>query len=128
MEPSLETIHALALETREALPDAFRAPARDVALQVVETAPPEVLAEFAMHDPLELSGLYQGVPLTEKSFFDQPQAPDTIWLFRQAILAELQDRGNVTPSELVRHIYVHELAHHFGWSDDDIAEIDRWWE
>ena len=128
MEASLETIHALALDAREALPDAFRAPACTVALQVVETAPPDVLAEFEIDDALELTGLYQGIPLTEKSVFDQPQAPDTIWLFRQAILAELADRGTVTLPEMVRHIYVHELAHHFGWSDDDIAEIDRWWE
>ena len=128
MEPTLETIHALALAAQEDLPPAFRDPARAVALQVVGTAQAEVLADFGIDDPLELTGLYDGIPLTEKSVFDQPQAPDTIWLFAQAILAEHADRGNVTLADLVRHVYVHELAHHFGWSDDDIAEIDRWWE
>ena len=128
MDRSLETILALALAARDDLPPAFRDPARAVALQVVETAAPEILADFEIDDPEELTGLYQGIPLTEKSVFDQPQAPDTIWLYRQAILAELDERGNVGLPELVRHIYVHELAHHFGWSDADIAKIDRWWE
>jgi predicted Zn-dependent protease with MMP-like domain len=59
---------------------------------------------------------------------DQPQGPDTIWLFRRPILDEWADRGNVTLEDLVRHVLVHELAHHFGWSDADIASIDRWWE
>jgi hypothetical protein len=73
-------------------------------------------------------GLYDGVPLTEKSVSDQPQQPDAIWLFRRPILDEWADRGNVTLAELVSHVMVHELAHHFGWSDDDIARIDPWWE
>ncbi len=46
----------------------------------------------------------------------------------RAIIDEWAERGDVTLSELVSHVTVHELAHHFGWSDDDIARIDRWWE
>ena len=59
---------------------------------------------------------------------DQPHGPDTIWLFRRPILDEWADRGNVALGALVAHVYVHELAHHFGWSDADIAAIDPWWE
>ena len=59
---------------------------------------------------------------------DQPEGPDTIWLFRRAILDEWIDRGDVALGDLVAHVLVHELAHHFGWSDEDIASIDRWWE
>ena len=54
--------------------------------------------------------------------------PDVIWLFRRPILDEWAERGNVSIAELVSHVVVHELAHHFGWSDDQIAVIDRWWE
>jgi predicted Zn-dependent protease with MMP-like domain len=54
--------------------------------------------------------------------------PDTIWLFRRPILDEWAARGDETLGHLVAHVLVHELAHHFGWSDDDIAAIDRWWE
>ena len=54
--------------------------------------------------------------------------PDAIWLFRRPILDEWVSRGDVALADLVAHVYVHELAHHFGWSDSDIAAIDRWWE
>jgi predicted Zn-dependent protease with MMP-like domain len=66
--------------------------------------------------------------LTEKSVFDTPEAPDIIWLFRRPILDEWAARGDVGLAELVGHVLVHELAHHFGWSDGDIAAIDPWWE
>ena len=54
--------------------------------------------------------------------------PDQIFLFRRAIVEEWLDRGDVSLGELVAHVFVHELAHHFGWSDTDIARIDPWWE
>ncbi|MYA87518.1 MAG: neutral zinc metallopeptidase, partial [Boseongicola sp. SB0662_bin_57] len=53
--------------------------------------------------------------------------PDAIWLFRRAILEEWIERGDVSLFDLVAHVMVHELAHHFGWSDEDIASIDEWW-
>lgn len=126
--PSLEEMAALAEAARAALPEPFRAAAAGVALRVVDFAPDDILDEMEIDDPFELTGLYDGIPLTQKSAFDQPQQPDTIWLFRRPILEEWADRGNVALAELVTHVFVHELAHHLGWSDDDIAEIDRWWE
>ena len=54
--------------------------------------------------------------------------PDAVWLFRRPILDEWASRGDVTLGDLVANVVVHEVAHHFGWSDDDIASIDRWWE
>ena len=126
--PSLWDIEALALAARDALPAPFDARAREVGLRVVDFADPAMLADLGIDDPLGLTGLYDGVPLTEKSVADQPDSPDVIWLFRRAILDEWADRGNVTLGALVAHILVHEIAHHFGWSDADIARIDRWWE
>ncbi len=121
-------IEALAEAARAALPPAVREAARDVVVQVVDWPPEEMLAALEIEDPLELTGLYDGVPLTEKSGFDQPFGPDVIWLFRAPILAEWEDRGDVDLGDLVGHVLVHEFAHHFGWSDEDIARIDRWWE
>ena len=128
LAPSLEEIDTLARTARAALPGAIAAAAAEVALRVEEFAPQEMLDELGIEDPFELTGLYDGIPLTEKSVMDQPMGPDTIWLFRRPILEEWVDRGNVTLTELVAHVFVHELAHHLGWSDDDIAAIDRWWE
>jgi predicted Zn-dependent protease with MMP-like domain len=126
--PSTDDIAALALSARDALPAPFAKAARAVALRVEEIAPENMLVDLQIDDPFELTGLYEGIPLTHKSVFDQPDRPDTIWLFRRAILDEWIDRQEVPLAELVTHVYVHELAHHFGWSDDDIAAIDRWWE
>lgn len=128
LAPSADDIAALALAARDALPAPFDAHAREVLLRVEDFAPDDMLDELAIDDPFALTGLYDGVPLTRKSVMDQPMGPDQIWLFRRAILDEWVARGDVTLQELVAHVYVHELAHHLGWSDDDIAAIDRWWE
>ncbi|AUH32923.1 metallopeptidase family protein [Paracoccus tegillarcae] len=126
--PDVAEIEAMARAAMAMLPEAFAGPAKDVAVQVADFAPDDILDELQIDDPLELTGLYEGIPMTEKSVADQPGGPDIIWLFRRAILDEWASRGNVTLGDLVGHIVVHELAHHFGWSDDDIARIDRWWE
>lgn len=126
--PDLALILDLARAALADLPSPYRAAAMAVALRVEDFAEPEILEAMEIEDPYELTGLYDGVPLTQKSVMDQQVQPDAIWLFRRPILEEWIDRGNVSLAELVTHVLVHELAHHFGWSDDDIANIDPWWE
>lgn len=109
-------------------PAAFREAAQAVALRVTEWPSPDMLDQVGLRDPVLLTGLYEGVPMTRKSVMHQPEAPDTVWLFRKPILAEWRARGDVTLEALIAHVTVHEFAHHFGWSDDDIATVDRWWE
>ncbi len=128
MTASLAQIAEIARDTVARLPTAFRAAASEVVLQVTDLPPDDVLSEMNLDDPLELTGLYDGIPMTEKSVMDVPMGPDIVWLFREPILAEWRDRGNVELEALVAHVTIHEFAHHFGWSDDDIAAIDRWWE
>ena len=124
--PSLDEIEEIARETVANLPPAFREAAQAVAIRVADFASDEILEEMEM-EPFDLTGLYDGVPLTEKSNWDVPHGPDTVWLFRRPILDEWAERGNVTIADLVAHVTIHEFAHHFGWSDDDIAAIDQWW-
>ncbi|WP_073331804.1 metallopeptidase family protein [Wenxinia saemankumensis] len=124
--PTLDEIEELARAVQARLPRAFRARAMEVAIRVADFADEEMLADTES-EAFELTGLYEGVPLTQKSVFDQPAGPDTVWLFRRPILDEWAERGDVTVEELVAHVTIHELAHHFGWSDDDIAAIDEWW-
>jgi len=126
--PDLAAIEGLALTALADLPPPFAGPAAEIAIRVEDFATPEVLADLGIEDPFDLTGLYDGVPLTEKSISEQVTQPDTIWLFRRPILEEWIERGDVTLADLVTHVLVHEVAHHFGWSDDDIARIDRWWE
>ncbi len=126
--PDLGQIEAFAHEAVDALPEPFRSYARAVAIGVQDLASEEILQELDCDSPFELTGMYSGIPLTEKSTSDQPMQPDMIWLFRRAILDEWIERGDVTLRQLVGHVMVHELAHHFGWSDEEIAAIDPWWE
>ncbi|GGH54230.1 neutral zinc metallopeptidase [Frigidibacter albus] len=126
--PGIEVIEALAQAAVAALPPQFAAAAGAVAIRVEDFPPDEFMEELDLNDPFELSGLYEGIPMTEKSVMDQPMRPDTVWLFRRPILDEWCERGNVSLGDLVAHVTVHEFAHHFGWSDEEIAAIDKWWE
>ncbi|SDD18627.1 Predicted Zn-dependent protease, minimal metalloprotease (MMP)-like domain [Paracoccus isoporae] len=126
--PTQDDIESIARDVIATLPTAFAPHARDIVLRVEDLAPDDMLDELETDDPLELTGIYDGVPMTHKSPSDPQHFPDTIWLFRRAILDEWAERGDITLPDLVAHVTVHELAHHFGWSDDDIARIDRWWE
>lgn len=126
--PDLAAFEAMAAAALDTLPRPYADSARAIALRIEDFAPEAMLDDMEIGNPFDLTGLYDGIPLTEKSVMDQPMGPDTIWLFRRPILDEWADRGNVTLQDLVAHVLVHELAHHFGWSDDDIAGIDPWWE
>lgn len=126
--PDAALIEALARDAVLALPEPYRIAATAIALRIEEFPPDDILEEMDIEDPFDLTGLYDGIPLTEKSVADQPDRPDVIWLFRRPILDEWVERGNVTLAALVTHVMVHELAHHFGWSDADIASVDPWWE
>jgi predicted Zn-dependent protease with MMP-like domain len=126
--PHAGEIEDMARAAIAALPEAYRAAAEAVALRVEEFAPDDMLDDLGIDDVFELTGLYDGVPLTEKSVMDQPDRPDAIWLFRRAILDEWAARGDIALYDLVAHVYIHELAHHFGWTDEQIAAIHWWWE
>ncbi|MDU8928873.1 metallopeptidase family protein [Alisedimentitalea sp. MJ-SS2] len=126
--PSLAEFEQIARDTVARFPAPFGDLAREVAICVVDWPPADILRDLDITDPYELTGLYSGIPLTEKSVFHQPIGPDTVWLFREPVLDEWRARGNITLAELVAHVTVHEFAHHFGWSDDDIASIDEWWK
>jgi predicted Zn-dependent protease with MMP-like domain len=126
--PSLEEIEALARSAFAELPAEVRRACRDLGIAVVDFAPDEVLDELGVEDPFELTGLYEGIALTERSVMGQPTTPDTVWLYRRPILDEWVERGDVGLDHLVRHVLVHEIAHPLGWSDDDIRTVDDWTE
>lgn len=126
--PDAGTIEAMAHAALAEMPAEFSVRAADLAIRVADFAPEDILDELQIDDPFELTGLYEGIPVTEKSIGDQPGGPDIVWLYRRPLLDEWASRGDVGFGDLVRHVLTHEVAHHFGWSDDDIARIDRWWE
>ncbi len=114
---------AVAGETFAALPEAMRRAAHRIRIRVEEAAGLDVLADFAITDPLDLTGLYVGVPLIHDSVtFPSEEAP-LIFLYRAAIVAEWQDRGDIPLDELTAHVFIHELGHHFGWSDEEMDAV-----
>ena len=128
MAPSEAEIEQMARAALAALPVEFSAHAQEVAIRVADFAAEEDLDELQIDDPFDLTGLYEGIPVTEKSVSDPAASPDIVWLFRRPLLDEWASRGDVSLGDLIAHVVTHELAHHFGWSDEDIAQIDRWWE
>jgi predicted Zn-dependent protease with MMP-like domain len=126
--PSLADFERLAEEAYASLPARVRRACGALVVRVEDFAPDEVLDEMEIEDPFELTGLYDGIALTERSVLDQPTQPDAVWLFRRPILEEWIERGDVPLDALVRHVLVHEIAHHLGWSDEDIRSVDDWTE
>lgn len=122
--PSLDDLARLAEAAYARLPEGFRAHVGDVIFQVADFADEGVLAELGVEDPFELTGLYQGVDLARRSVFDPEPQASMVFLYRRPILDEWAERGDVSLEDLVSHVLVHEIGHHFGLSDDDIDAIE----
>lgn len=115
--PSLDDIERLARAAWAELPAEIRRLAGDVIFRIEDFAEAGILADMGIEDPFELSGLYQGVDLTQASIMSPSAMSPMVFLYRRPILDEWIDRGDVTLPDLVSHILVHEIGHHFGLSD-----------
>lgn len=122
--PSLDDFADLAEAAFSELPEAFRAFAGEVEFRILDFAEPHTLAEMDIEDPFELTGLYHGVDLSQRTGFDPSPEPSRIYLYRRPILDEWCERGDVGLSEIIAHVLIHEIGHHFGLSDDDIDAIE----
>jgi predicted Zn-dependent protease with MMP-like domain len=122
--PSLDDLAALAEAAFQALPESFRKLTGDVIFRVDDFPADDVLDELGIDDPFGLTGLYQGVHIGHREGFGPAPQPSMIFLYRRPILDEWAERGEVTLEELVSHVLVHEIGHHFGLSDADIDAIE----
>ncbi|MGW8207014.1 MAG: metallopeptidase family protein, partial [Hyphomicrobiaceae bacterium] len=118
--PSLDDIERLAIAAWQRLPGEFRRVCGDVVIRIDEFATEEVLDSLGIESPFELMGLYQGVSLDRRSVMDPPREPDRVFLYRRAILDYWADAGDESLGDLVTHVLVHEIGHHFGFSDADM--------
>lgn len=122
--PTADEMEVLARKALERLPRQFAEHLGDVVLQVDEFADEEVLAELEIDDPFALTGIYQGLPVGEKSIGHSGAMPDRIFLYRRPILDEWIKRGDETLEHLVAHVVIHEVGHHFGLSDEDMHALE----
>lgn len=121
--PSLEDIEALAAQALADIPAVLREKVSGVVIRVDEFADEETLGEMGIDDPFTLTGLYRGVPVKDKSSLAVAPMPDMIFLYRRPILDEWCETGGPLGA-LVREVLIHEIGHHFGFSDDDMDALD----
>ena len=121
--PDIDDIIVLAERALAAIPARLRRHIDNVGIAVEDMADDATLAEMGIESGWDLSGLYRGTPLGERSFGDVARGPDLIFLYRQPILLEWVEEGEDL-YRLVRNVLVHELAHHFGFSDEDIERLE----
>lgn len=123
LAPTLEEFEAMAADAWGRLPVEFRQMCGDLVIRIEDFADDEVLDELGIESPFDLMGLYQGLSLDKKSVSDTAREPDMVFLYRRAIL-DYWAEGDETLGDLVAHVLVHEIGHHFGFSDADMEEIE----
>jgi len=122
--PGPEDIVALAERALAAIPRRLSRHMQNVSIAVEDMPDDETLDEMGIESGWDLTGLYRGTPLSERSTADIARMPDMILLYREPILLEWIETGEDL-YRLVRNVLVHEIAHHFGFSDADIEALER---
>ena len=121
--PSLAELEVLASEVFSHLPRKFRDLCEGVVIQVDDFPSDDVLDEMQAESEFDLLGLFQGTGLPHQSSGDIARLPNLIWLYRRPILDYWAEHDEAL-GQIVRHVLVHEIGHHFGLSDDDMAAIE----
>ena len=121
--PSAQDIDAIARRTLARLPSPFAESLSDVVLMIEDVADTDTARRLGLSHPMQLSGLYEGVSLNHRSVQHSGILPERITLFIRPILAEWRST-TVSLEQLVAHIVIHEVGHHFGFSDDDMHALE----
>ena len=123
--PSLAAFDDMVHDAYAALPAAFRRLTEGLVLRVAEFAAAEALAGLGIDSPWDLLGLFQGIGIAHDAAVPTTgRLPNMVFLYRKPILAYSAARGE-TAAAVITHVLVHEIGHHFGFSDDDMVAIER---
>jgi predicted Zn-dependent protease with MMP-like domain len=121
--PSLEAFDEIAASAYARLPGRFRALTGELLIRIEDFPTDEVLDSLGIGSPFDLLGLYSGVDLARKSVMDVSELPDMVFLYRRPILDYWAEHEE-TLGHIVTHVLIHEIGHHFGLSDEDMARIE----
>jgi len=121
--PSLEALEVIAETAFRRFPEKFRALCEDLVIRVEDFPEDDVLDELHAESEFDLLGLFQGVGLPFRSDSAPIQMPNMVWLYRRPILDYWADHDE-TLGAIITHVLVHEIGHHFGLSDADMAAIE----
>ncbi|MEN7538498.1 metallopeptidase family protein [Aurantiacibacter flavus] len=122
--PGAQEMEAVARKTLARLPAAFADQLDNLSFAVEDFAEDALLDELGIESAYQLTGVYEGIPLTEQSIDHSGTMPERVRLFRLPILLEWCERGDVTLEDLVAHVVIHEIGHHFGLSDADMHALE----
>lgn len=122
--PSLADLEALAERALATIPTELKRHLGRVVIAVEDFPDDETMAEMELESPFDILGLYRGVALPRQSVMDPRVEPEMISLYRRPILDYWCETGEDLYS-VVRHVLIHEIGHHFGFSDDDMERIER---
>ena len=122
--PSLADLEAMAREQLAAIPAELRQHLGGLVIRVDDFPDEETMEEMDLESPFDLLGLYRGVDLLQRSVSDQPQALDMVYLYRRPLL-DYWCETEEDLTRIVRHVLIHEIGHHFGFSDDDMERIEQ---
>lgn len=121
--PEISDLEAHAREAFATIPRELRQYLGDVVILVEDFPDDETLEEMECESPFDLLGLYRGVDMTRRSVADVPDDVDVIFLYRRSILDYWCETGEDL-AHVVRHVLIHEIGHHFGFSDEDMERIE----
>ncbi|MBB1249755.1 MULTISPECIES: metallopeptidase family protein [unclassified Rhizobium] len=121
--PSLEAIEQLAREAYGQLPDDFRALCQDLIIQIADFPSDDIFEDMALETPFDLLGLFEGRGVTERFSVENGELPNRVTLYRRPIL-DYWAENEETLGDIIAHVLIHEIGHHFGLSDEDIEEIE----
>jgi predicted Zn-dependent protease with MMP-like domain len=121
--PNLAEFEQIADAAYRRLPSRFRALTEDLVIRIEDFPAEDVLDQFGLQSPFDLLGLYSGVDLAKKSVMDVTSLPDMVFLYRRPIL-DYWSEHEETLGGVITHVLVHEIGHHFGLSDADMARIE----
>ena len=121
--PGLDRFEAMARAAFAALPDEFRALCGDVVVLVEDFPDEDVMRTMKLESEFDILGLYTGVALPFQESFAAPRLPNTVHLYRRPILDYWAEHDEAL-GDIITHVLVHEIGHHFGFSDDDMHGIE----
>lgn len=122
--PPADEFERIARHALESMPKQFREELTNIVLRIEEFASREQLDAVGITSRWQLSGLYEGRPVPDRTIWESGEMPPVISLFRQPLLAEMHETG-VALQELMHHVVIHEAGHHFGFSDEDMHALEE---
>jgi predicted Zn-dependent protease with MMP-like domain len=121
--PDAATIETLAYRAFSAIPDILREQVEGVAIRVVDLPDRRTCADLELESPYDLLGLYHGLPIDQRSVMDVQQHVDMIFLYRLSLLDYAESTGEAL-FDVVRNVLIHEIGHHFGFSDEEMDALE----